>query len=124
MRTEDVSEDGGRCSYTQLSLSASAGIRTRDLLITERARYRLSHHITTPKLVCESTLFKHRPYDFAPHPKIPGAAAPYSTSLISHQRFGSIAIAQAHRQSTRGDLLVENLISESKYKMSLLKIEN
>ena len=31
--------------------SANAGIRTRDLLITERARYRLSHHITTTRLL-------------------------------------------------------------------------
>ena len=30
-----------------MQCTASAGIRTRDLLITERARYRLSHHITT-----------------------------------------------------------------------------
>ena len=39
-------ENGKFICNPQMQCTASAGIRTRDLLITERARYRLSHHIT------------------------------------------------------------------------------
>ena len=70
LHTKIRGENGKFICNPQMQCTASAGIQTRNLLITEGARYRLSHHITLLKSCCCCCCFTADDRKEVPNPAI------------------------------------------------------